>query len=601
MDTKNIEDLFKKITGYHPYDYQLRSWRSIKKIMSHGGKVVIEIPTAGGKTEAAIFPFLHQFISNKWDVTRLIYVLPTRSLVEKQRERINKYIDKILKIKRISHDEAEKLSRKIVQIEYGLEQTHAFLGFIVLTTWDTFLYGLAAHRTIGNRFTFPTGAIAQSLIVFDEVQMYQDERFYIPRLIGLVVQKLEEARVPLVFMTATLSTKLKELFSINKTEIISIEKSDHNRPERGEVTVEFRKEINDNELFDLIKKNINANKKVLIIKNTVKSAIKVYNKVKSFGKSMLLHSRFSVEDREKKESMLDHMDIIVSTQVVEAGLDLPNVGLVITDLAPLDALIQRIGRCARRKGEKGRAIIILPEIDTELETKLRKNIVLGLNSIMKNYQYEVTINENDKIIEIVILSPNKNKKIFILYGNKKTYTKNKEDHYIMPYPSFPYNPLILLKTFDKINNISTCLYDINVTREAIDDVYKEYYENNLVLRDLFSAYIYFKELKLFSLPPEYELKSRLQLYSMLLPIENEELVSHEWKDLTKKIIRVDYKWLSNIWKELKEVYELNLSTKEPFSTGKPPEPYKVYIIPKKYYDPEFGIIIDSFTNGEIDE
>lgn len=108
----DIINFFKQITDHEPYDYQIRAWEKINKIMELGGRVVIEIPTAGGKTEAAIIPYLYQFISNDWKVPRLIYVLPTRSLVEKQVERIRNYIKKILEIKGYSKDKVEELAKK---------------------------------------------------------------------------------------------------------------------------------------------------------------------------------------------------------------------------------------------------------------------------------------------------------------------------------------------------------------------------------------------------------------------------------------------------------------------------------------------------------
>ena len=315
----DIVGFFEKLTGYEPYDYQKRAWKKINSIMENGGKVVIEVPTAGGKTESAVIPYIYQFITNDWKVPRLIYVLPTRSLVEKQAERIRMYVKEALIMRGKSKAEAEEMSNKFVQIEYGLHETHAFLGYVILTTWDAFLYGLSAHRTVGNRFTFPAGAIAQSLIVFDEVQMYQDESLYMPRLIGLIVQRLEDANVPLVFMTATLSTKLKEILHIDDGELIAVLPNDSKKPERGEVTVVVRKDLNYEELINEVKNVIDGRKKVLVVKNTISSAVETYQKLKHLGNVLLLHSRFTVKDRVKKEREIEKANVIVATQVVEAG------------------------------------------------------------------------------------------------------------------------------------------------------------------------------------------------------------------------------------------------------------------------------------------
>ncbi|CAB3287751.1 CRISPR-associated helicase Cas3 [Methanocaldococcus lauensis] len=614
----DIINFFKHVTNHEPYDYQIRSWEKINKIMEHGGSVVIEIPTAGGKTEAAIIPYLYQLVSNDWKVPRLIYVLPTRSLVEKQAERIRGYIKKILEIKGYPKDKAEECAKKMVQVEYGLEETHAFLGFVVLTTWDTFLYGLAAHRTVGDRFTFPCGAIAQSLIVFDEIQMYQDENLYMPRLIGLVVKRLVEANVPLVFMTATLPTDLKKILSIDE-EPITVHPKDTKKPERGEVIVKFEKKLSDDDLRNEIKKAIDEGKKVLIIKNKVNSAIEVYEKVKHLGKSLLLHSRFTVEDRIKKEIEIDKADIIVATQVVEAGLDLPNVYLVITDLAPLDALIQRIGRCARRKGEKGKVIVVLPDFDEKINKNFKEKIILGFKDLsFENAHITLTKNKDyGRVIEITIETIEEKrgkskiipKKFYIGDLGTKTIKKliednkilKKKDLYIIPYSAQPYDPLIMIKSFDEVKCVGEYLYDIFKAHEALDRVYKEYYENNIVPKDYYSAYIYFRELKLFSTPPEYELKARPELFAMLYPLKDteEKAKNKEIIDFNpKNVIRVSYNWLKNCWnmfdKKFELIKEYNEKEKSWIYRIKETEklqPYKIYIIDNKYYSKETGIVV----------
>jgi len=48
--------------------------------------------------------------------------------------------------------------------------------------------------------------------------------------------------------------------------------------------------------------------------------------------------------------------ILLSTQVIEAGLDISS-DLLITECAPLDSIVQRMGRCARFKKEEGFVVI----------------------------------------------------------------------------------------------------------------------------------------------------------------------------------------------------------------------------------------------------
>ena len=111
------------------------------------------------------------------------------------------------------------------------------------------------------------------------------------------------------------------------------------------------------------------NQKVLIVCNRVKSAQEQYQHFKglfSHIPCMVIHSRFKREDRNKKENKLIGLDengkpteefntsnkacIVVATQVVEVSLDI-SFDIMVTETAPLDALIQRFGRINRKRSK----------------------------------------------------------------------------------------------------------------------------------------------------------------------------------------------------------------------------------------------------------
>ncbi|RYD71695.1 MAG: CRISPR-associated endonuclease Cas3'', partial [Verrucomicrobiaceae bacterium] len=94
----------------------------------------------------------------------------------------------------------------------------------------------------------------------------------------------------------------------------------------------------------------------LAVVNTVKTARKLHEEVvkltrKAAVKPVLLHSRFRPEDRAKRlcEVMKSEgtRGIVISTQVIEAGVDL-SASTLFTELAPWSSLVQRFGRCNRR-------------------------------------------------------------------------------------------------------------------------------------------------------------------------------------------------------------------------------------------------------------
>ena len=98
----------------------------------------------------------------------------------------------------------------------------------------------------------------------------------------------------------------------------------------------------------------------VIIRNTVREAQETYDAVKAvFGREQttLLHARFlAVEREERDRRMLElfgknsahrpQRHVVVSTQVVEQSLDV-DFDLMLTDPAPMDLILQRIGRLHR--------------------------------------------------------------------------------------------------------------------------------------------------------------------------------------------------------------------------------------------------------------
>lgn len=100
---------------------------------------------------------------------------------------------------------------------------------------------------------------------------------------------------------------------------------------------------------------------VLVVCNTVSRAVKRYRYLRQlWGEHVTLaHSRFIAHDRVNKDTWLrktfgpgDNTDrgerIVVATQVAEQSLDI-DFDLLVTDLAPIDLVLQRIGRLHRHQ------------------------------------------------------------------------------------------------------------------------------------------------------------------------------------------------------------------------------------------------------------
>lgn len=92
------------------------------------------------------------------------------------------------------------------------------------------------------------------------------------------------------------------------------------------------------------------------ISNTVDRAQRLFDALPDTVEKVLIHSQLPLEERQRREKLLDErygpdgdrpsQSIVIGTQVLEQSLDL-DFDLMVSDLAPIDLLLQRMGRLHR--------------------------------------------------------------------------------------------------------------------------------------------------------------------------------------------------------------------------------------------------------------
>lgn len=113
----------------------------------------------------------------------------------------------------------------------------------------------------------------------------------------------------------------------------------------------------DESAFDTLADALEEGRRMLVVSNRVARAQERFRRIReAFPEvpAMLIHSRFKRGDRNRLEARIrefERMDgpcVVCSTQVVEVSLDVSFDGMI-TEAAPLDALVQRFGRVNRRR------------------------------------------------------------------------------------------------------------------------------------------------------------------------------------------------------------------------------------------------------------
>ena len=364
----NPDDIYNKICSFTPNSEQIRALDALTNWNIAENPLILRLPCGYGKTESVVVPFFSQAITSQWTIApRLIYVLPTRALCNQIRDRICKYSEKV-------HEITGKTLT--VGIEHGTNSLDPlFFSDICITTFDQLLYGYArAKRQVGRHFDLPAGAIANSIVVFDEAHLYSP---YTHSLMRAMIEILVASRIPVIIMTATMPVSLQKdlLKGVQDSNPRSIDFNGKWPEYMAKRSIKWRQEewglLNNGRITDGLNDILreNKDKKILIVTNRIDTAQKLGGMLKDRPEFIeLLHSRFTVKDREKREKIVCKYfgkdksyrkpGIIISTQVCEVGLDI-SCDILITECPSADALVQRAGRVARWGGN-GEVIIVRP-------------------------------------------------------------------------------------------------------------------------------------------------------------------------------------------------------------------------------------------------
>ena len=396
------DSLYKERFGFEPNNVQSILSHVITQI-SKPGIVVLEAPMGLGKTEASLITA--EQLATKTGRSGLFFGLPTQATSNGIFNRIEKWVESLkddsedilsiqlvhgkaalnedflkLKANTFNFDDVENGS-VIINEWFSGRKTSALDDFVVGTV-DQFLMLALKQKHLALRHL----GFSKKVVIIDEVHAYDA---YMSQYLMAAIKWMGAYGVPVVILSATLPSQqreniLKSYMSGMGLKWRDIENTDqlktdayplityNDGSEIHQVTTFNKQNIKDihiirlqeEQLLGTVKDGLEGGGVVGIIVNTVRRSQELArNFSEIFGDDMieLLHSSFIATERIQKEKELlqqigknverPHKKVIIGTQVIEQSLDI-DFDVMISDLAPMDLLIQRIGRLHRHQIER---------------------------------------------------------------------------------------------------------------------------------------------------------------------------------------------------------------------------------------------------------
>lgn len=396
----NAEDYYEKRFSFSPRSFQKIIFQTISQI-KEPGIVIIEAPTGSGKTEAALAAA--EQLAEKKGRGGVFFGLPTQATSNGMFSRVESWLISFSReygstslrlvhgkaalnpiMRRMamsSHmaDDSEKEETVLVN-EWFSGRKKTALDDVVVGTVDGFLMTALKQKHLALRHL----GFDKKVVIIDEVHAYDA---YMQQYLCEAIRWMGAYGVPVVLLSATLYTSIRfnliaaylggrgikkkdidiESVSAESQKYPVISYTDGDRIcLNSSFNVSYSKKIyigklDGNKLYERISELFRQGGILGIIVNTVRKAQDIARCcIEQFGSEnvILLHSCYISPDRIRKEEQLLQLIgkgadrpkkyIVIGTQVIEQSLDI-DFDVLITDLCPIDLMIQRIGRLHRHE------------------------------------------------------------------------------------------------------------------------------------------------------------------------------------------------------------------------------------------------------------
>jgi ATP-dependent helicase Lhr and Lhr-like helicase len=324
-----------------------------------GHDTLVLAPTAGGKTEAAVFPLLSRMATEDWQGVSVLYVCPLRALLNNLQPRIDGYAKWLGRSAAVWHGDIGQAHRQRILTDRP---------DILLTTPES-IESMLVSTKVDPRVLF-TGLRA---VVIDEIHAFAgDDRGW--HLLAVVerLARIADRDLQRIGLSATvgnpdeLASWLQGSFhSRDKTVITPSASAASAEPE---ITVDFVASIPN---AAKVIASLHGGEKRLVFVDSRRQAEELGAALRDHGiETYISHSSLSAQERRRSEAAFaDARDtVIVATSTLELGIDVGDLDRVIQigSTRTVASFLQRLGRTDQRADRNQNRLFLCVENESVL-------------------------------------------------------------------------------------------------------------------------------------------------------------------------------------------------------------------------------------------
>lgn len=420
---KYTKDYFNMRFGFEPRQLQEQMLNALTQI-EQPGLAIIEAPMGSGKTETALA--LAEDYAAKTHKSGIYFALPTQATATGLYPRIANWLNtqKGIHGLKLMHSKAafyQKITLPhVISNSYYKRKLTPLESFGVGTIDQLLSMSLKARHVFLKHLGF-----SNKVVIIDEIHAYDAYTFaYLKR----TLEYLGKYHVPVIALSATLSSHKREelinayteaVHELTQTGYPLITYTDTQTVKQdSKFTVNSNKEITLKMLNEDISMFINTHHDFGTLGVIVNSVDRAQAIAQNISKPhIVLHSRFLPKDRASIEKEIMHLVgkngerpndfVIIGTQVLEQSLDI-DFDTLITDLAPIDLLLQRMGRLQRFNIEhKSKPVVFVSLGNNKVNTYLYDESILNKTLEVLKDKTTITLpHDISPFVETVYRDPN---------------------------------------------------------------------------------------------------------------------------------------------------------------------------------------------------